>query len=96
MATKTEKVDIEKRREEYYNERVPYFARKPEGLAKSETHFTVTVNGKNYRYAYDMQIMIPRFIREVLESQAQMQRKADERVTEFATNGGGGVSLGTY
>ena len=100
MAAKTAVKQNEQTLEERINaqdwERVPYFAQKPEGLAKSETHFVVTLNGKNYRYAYNTQLMIPRCIREILESKARMQERAENRAAELMTNSGGGVNLGTY
>lgn len=77
-------------------ERVPYYAHKPDGLAKSETHFVVTLNGKNYRYAYNTQIMIPRCIRDILENKARMQERADAHAAELMADENGGVNLGTY
>lgn len=77
-------------------ERVPYFVRKPEGLAKSETHFVVTLNGRNYRYAYNTELMIPRCIREILESRERVMEKAENRAAELRAGSGGGVNLGTY
>lgn len=88
--------DLRARQESHAWERVPYYAHKPEGLAKSETHFVVTLNGKNYRYAYDTPLEIPRCIREILESKAQMQKQADERAAELMAGSDGGVNLGTY
>ncbi|MDO5398137.1 MAG: hypothetical protein Q4G33_09405 [bacterium] len=87
---------VEERIREQDFERVPYFVRKPEGLARSETHFVVTLNGKNYRYAYNTELMIPRCIREILESKARMQERAENRAAELRTGSGGGVNLGTY
>lgn len=98
MAVKTTETAqaIEARRTAQDMERVPYYAHKPEGLAKSETHFVVTLNGKNYRYAYNTQLMIPRCIRDILENKARMQERADNRAAELMTNENGGVNLGTY
>lgn len=91
-----EAMAIEERIKEQDFERVPYFVRKPEGLAKSETHFVVTLNGTNYRYAYNTELMIPRCIREILESKAHMQEMAENRAAELRAGLGGGVNLGTY
>lgn len=77
-------------------ERVPYFERKPEGLAKSETHFVVTLNGVNYRYAYNTELMIPRCIKEILDSRNETLKRADKRANMLLANDGGGVNLGTY
>ena len=77
-------------------ERVPYFVRKPEGLARSETHFVVTLNGTNYRYAYDTELMIPRCIKEILESKARMTEIAENRAAQLRADSSGGVNLGTY
>lgn len=89
--------ELRERQEAAAWERVPYYAHKPEGLAKSETHFVVTLNGKNYRYAYNTPLLIPRCIREILENKAAMQEKADERAAALqATADGKGVNLGTY
>ena len=90
------KTTVEERIKNRDWERVPYFAQKPEGLSKSETHFVVTLNGKNYRYAYNTQIMIPRCILDILENKAQMQEIAEARAAELAANDEGGVNLGTY
>jgi len=87
---------VEERRAAHEWERVPYYVHKPSGLAKSETHFVVTLNGKNYRYAYNTQLMIPRCIAEILDNQKEMQDKADARAEELLANAGGGVNLGTY
>jgi hypothetical protein len=56
----------------------------------------VTLNGKNYRYAYNTELMIPRCIREILENKARMQDRADARAAELMANDNGGVNLGTY
>ena len=99
MATKTIKEteqSIEERRRAQDMERVPYYAHKPEGLAKSETHFVVTLNGKNYRYAYNTELMIPRCIRDILENKARMQERAETRASELMAGESGGVNLGTY
>lgn len=77
-------------------ERVPHYEHKPEGLARSETHFVVTLNGKNYRYAYNQTLMIPRCIKEILDNRAVMQSRADDRAAQLMTDGGSGVDLGTY
>ena len=87
---------VEERIREQDFERVPYFVRKPEGLARSETHFVVTLNGTNYRYAYDTELMIPRCIKEILESKARMTEMAENRAEQLRTGSGGGVNLGTY
>lgn len=88
--------NLEERRAAHEWERVPYYAHKPEGLAKSETHFVVTLNGKNYRYAYNTALQIPRCIRDILENKAHMQEIADNRAAELMANETGGVNLGTY
>lgn len=93
--TKTD-YEIKQRQEAQDWERVPYYAQKPEGFDKSETHFVVTLNGRNYRYAYNTPLLIPRCIREILESKAQMQEKAEERAAELMADEQGGVNLGTY
>lgn len=87
---------IEERIKEQDFERVPYFVRKPEGLARSETHFVVTLNGTNYRYAYNTELMIPRCIYEILESKARMTEKAENRAAQLRADSDGGVNLGTY
>lgn len=88
--------EVQKRRDAIAWERVPYYERKPDGIAREETHFVVEHNGKIYRYAYNTQLMIPRCIRDILESKAAMQNRADERAAALAMNEQGGVNLGTY
>lgn len=87
---------IKERLEAQEWERVPYYAHKPQGLARSETHFVVTLNGVNYRYAYNTELMIPRCIREILESKERMQERADARSIMLGAGDERGISLGTY
>lgn len=63
--------------QEYWNERVPVYIPRPE-LEKS-TSRTVTVNGRNYQIAYDTQVMVPRFVAQVVQESMRNTRKAQDR-----------------
>ena len=80
----TDKAKIQ--RENYLNERVPVTLKRPESEKKD--FLTVTVNGVNYQIAYGKQVLVPRFVAEIIresEKNEQIaQSNADEKAQEFA------------
>ena len=64
--------------EEYMNEKIPYVLNKPDGV--KDTSRTVTVNGVNYQIQYNKQVMIPRFIAEILEQSRAQELRAQELI----------------
>lgn len=80
----TDKAKIQ--RENYLNERVPVTLKRPESEKKDFR--TVTVNGVNYQIAYGKQVLVPRFVAEIIresEKNEQIaQSNADEKAQEFA------------
>jgi len=69
-----------KTEKDYWNERVPVFIHRPE--SEKNTSRTVTVNGRNYQIAYDMQVMVPRFVAAVVEESMRNARRAQDRADE--------------
>ena len=77
--TSNEKVvDNEKRLQEYYNEKVPVFIRRPEGV--KDTSCTITLNGKNYQIQYNKQVMVPRCVALIAEESERNERIAEENI----------------
>lgn len=66
-AKKKEKT-AEEIRKQQATEKIPYIARRPVGVSHKVEDVTVTINGYNYRVKYDEQVMIPRFVAEVLDN----------------------------
>ena len=73
-------------RENYLNERVPVTLKRPESEKKEFR--TVTVNGVNYQIAYGKQVLVPRFVAEIIRESEKneliAQSNADEKAQEFA------------
>lgn len=61
----------------YWDERVPIYIPRPE--LEKNTSRTVTVNGCNYQIAYDTQVMVPRFVAQVVRESMRNTRKAQDR-----------------
>lgn len=76
----TETTAAEQIQKEYLEERIPYVARRPIGSSQKETEVTVTINGYNYRVKYDEEVMIPRFVVEVLERAYQESKRVSEKI----------------
>ena len=70
-AAKEEKV---KTKEEYMKEKVPVMVMAPEGETVDFT--TVTVNGYNYQIEYGKTVMVPRFVKEIIENSRSESEKA--------------------
>lgn len=64
--------------EEYMNEKVPYVLNKPDGVR--DTSRTVTVNGVNYQIRYNRQVMLPRFIAQILDQSRAQELRAQEMI----------------
>ena len=72
--------------EEYLKQRVPVILKRPESEKKDIR--TVSVNRVNYQKTYGKQVMVPRFVAEVIKESEKYeqiaQNNADERAEEFA------------
>lgn len=86
MAKKNESKTSEQIRNERLNERVPVTLHRPEGEKKDFR--TVTVNGVNFQIAYGKQVMIPRYVAEIIaeseKNDREAQSNADFLAKEFA------------
>ena len=84
MAKKTEQKTI-MTNEDYLKERIPVTLKRPESEKKEFR--TVSVNGVNYQIAYGKQVMIPRFVAEIIKESEKneqiAQTNADIRAKEF-------------
>ena len=71
---------------DYLNERVPVILKRPESEKKEFR--TVSVNGVNFQIEYGRQVMVPRYIAEIIaesEKNEQIAKdNADKRAEEFA------------
>lgn len=68
--------------EEYLKEKVPYIVKRPEGSKEEFT--TVTVNGKNYQIAYNKTVMIPRFVKEIIDNSDKASDEAMQNQKKYA------------
>lgn len=78
MAATVKKVNDENRVKDFYNEKVPVFIRRPEGVRDNSC--TVTLNGKNYQILYDTEVMVPRCVALIVEESERNSRLADENI----------------
>lgn len=80
MTTEEKEKLAAKRQREYLQERVPVMLQRPEG--EKMAHRTITVNGKNFQIQYGMTVMVPRYVKNVIDESVrnaeQAQRKVDE------------------
>lgn len=67
--------------DEYLNEKVPCIIRKPENSEEAFT--TVTVNGVNYQIQFNKQVLVPRFVKEVIDNSYKADEEARSRQDEF-------------
>ena len=85
MAKKTEQKNT-MTKEDYLKERVPVTLKRPESEKKEFR--TVSVNGINYQIAYGKQVLVPRFVAEIIKESEKneqiAQSNADSRAKEFA------------
>lgn len=83
--TKQVKEDIKKQKEDYLNERVPITLHRPESEKKDFR--TVSVNGVNYQIEFQKQVMVPRFVAEVIHESDKNEQiaknNADEKAQDF-------------
>lgn len=86
MAKATEKITDEKQarfdKNKYLNEKVECRIPRPEGIKEDFT--TVTVNGKNYQIEYNKTVMVPRFIKAVIDNSDNATNEAQQKQIEFA------------
>ena len=85
MAKTTEKVTENTKfitAEEYLNERVECVIHRPEGIKEDFT--TVTVNGRNYQIEYNKTVMVPRFIKYVIDNSNRAMNEAQKNQVKFA------------
>lgn len=73
----TKQIKSEMTDEQYWNERVPVYIPRPE--TEKGTSRTVTVNGRNYQIAYDTQVLVPRFVAQVVQESLRNARRAQDR-----------------
>lgn len=66
---------------EYLKEKVPCVIRKPENTDEAFT--TVTVNGTNYQIQFNRQVLVPRFVKEVIENSYKADDEARLRIEEL-------------
>lgn len=64
--------------QEFYNEKVPVFIRRPEGV--KDNSCTITLNGKNYQILYNTEVMVPRCVALIVEESERNERIAEENV----------------
>lgn len=87
-AKEADEAEAKKRNKEYLNERVPVRLQRPEG--EKMAHRTITVNGKNFQIQYGVQVMVPRYVKNVIDESirnaANAQRRMDEVLEEQARN----------
>lgn len=88
MAT-VKKDEHEKKVQDYYNEKVPVFIRRPEGV--KDNSCTITLNGKNYQILYNTEVMVPRCVALIAEEAERNERIAEENVQRLM---GGDKKLG--
>lgn len=88
MAT-AKKDEHEKKVQDYYNEKVPVFIRRPEGV--KDNSCTITLNGKNYQILYNTEVMVPRCVALIAEEAERNERIAEENVQRLM---GGDKKLG--
>lgn len=79
----------ESRLQDYYNEKVPVFIRRPEGV--KDNSCTITLNGKNYQILYNTEVMAPRCVALIVEESERNERIAEENVQRLM---GGDKRLG--
>lgn len=89
MATKKNEYDA--RIKEFYEERVPVFIRRPEGV--KDTACTITLNGKNYQILYNTEVMVPRCVALIVEESERNEKIAEENVARLM---GGDKRLGEF
>lgn len=87
MATAKEEKTV-KTKEEYMKEKVPVMIIAPEGEKVDFT--TVTVNGYNYQIEYGKTVMVPRFVKEVIENSRSESEKARRTANMLAREFEGG------
>lgn len=83
------KDEHEKKVQDYYNEKVPVFIRRPEGV--KDNSCTITLNGKNYQILYNTEVMVPRCVALIVEESERNERIAEENVQRLM---GGDKRLG--
>ncbi len=64
--------------QEFYNEKVPVFIRRPEGV--KDNSCTITLNGRNYQILYNTEVMVPRCVALIAEESERNERIAEENV----------------
>ena len=72
------KDEHEKKVQDYYNEKVPVFIRRPEGVRDNSC--TITLNGKNYQILYNTEVMVPRCVALIVEESERNEQIAAENV----------------
>ena len=75
--------------QEFYNEKVPVFIRRPEGV--KDNSCTITLNGKNFQILYNTEVMVRRCIALIVEESERNERIAEENVQRLM---GGDKRLG--
>lgn len=83
------KDEHEKKVQDYYNEKVPVFIRRPEGVRDNSC--TITLNGKNYQILYNTEVMVPRCVALIVEESERNEQIAAENVQRLM---GGDKQLG--
>ena len=80
MTTEEKERLAAKRQRAYLQERVPVMLQRPEG--EKMAHRTITVNGKNFQIQYGVTVMVPRYVKNVIDESVrnaeEAQRRADE------------------
>ncbi len=76
--------NLKKQKEDYLNERVPVTLHRPESEKKEFR--TVSVNGVNYQIAYGKQVLVPRFVAEIIKESEKNEEIAKNNADEYANN----------
>lgn len=64
--------------QDFYNEKVAVFIRRPEGV--KDNACTITLNGKNYQVLYNTEVMVPRCVALIAEESERNTLIAEENV----------------
>lgn len=82
VSLEQERIEQERRKKEFYNEKIPVFIRRPEGVKDNAA--TITLNGTNYQIMYDREVMVPRCVALIAQEAQRNSMIAEGRARELA------------
>lgn len=82
VSLEQERIEQERRKKEFYNEKIPVFIRRPEGVKDNAA--TITLNGTNYQIMYDREVMVPRCVALIAQEAQRNNMIAEGRARELA------------